>query len=316
MTILLHVFKLLLVASMTYAMAINPYSEKGAIDMYPMTRAVKQNVMDAAYIPSLLSRCTHKSNECAANIDDYFDWWKRERVSVYDLWRKSLVVLLKRLIVVQDVSDTTALLENGRGDEITYAQLPKIPIRRKHLMADMANLMNQFANTMIVLQHFVARRALSFRPTREHYQEEFQIVHLHTEADLPLWNMYGLFMQELGIHLDNILIIFPIRSGVWEMVVKKTLLPHLRKVALFDGLAPVRYEEQHQLPKGIVARASQVHANVPPVNRFAALVYIALLQDYPWHHVMKDVAESFALQHPMGAIVGGWLCDFGIPYKI
>ncbi|KAL9047464.1 MAG: hypothetical protein Q9206_006765 [Seirophora lacunosa] len=279
---------------MTYAMAFIPYSEKGAIDTSPMTRGVKQNIMDASYIPNLLSRCTHKSNECATNTDGYFDWWERER----------------------DVSDTTALLENGRGDEVTYAQLPKIPIRRKHLMADMANLMNQFANTMIVFQHFVARRALSFRPTLEQYQEEFQIVHLHTEADLPLWNMYNLFMQELGVDLDTILVIFPIRRGVWEMVVKKTLLPHLRKAALFDGLAPVRYEEQHQLPKGIVARASQVHANVPLVNRFAALVYIALLQDYPWHHIMKDVAESFAMQHPMGAIVGGWLCSFGIPYKI
>ncbi|KAL8956829.1 MAG: hypothetical protein Q9193_005750 [Seirophora villosa] len=277
---------------MTYAMAINPYSEKGAIDTSPMTRGVKQYVMDASYIPKLLSRCTHKSNGCAINIDDYFEWLERER----------------------DDSYTTALLENGRGDEITYAQLPKIPIRRKHLMADMANLMNQFANTIIVLQHFVARRALSFRPTLERYQEEFQIVHLHTDADIPLWNMYGEFMPELGIDLDTILVIFPIRRGVWEMVVKKTLLPHLRKVALFDGF--VRYEEQHQLPKGIVARASQVHANVPLINRFAALVYIALLQNYPWHHVMKDVAESFALQHPMGAIVGGWLCYFGIPYKI
>lgn len=78
---------------LTSGQAFIPYSEKGAIDTSPMTRGVKQNIMDASYIPNLLSRCTHKSNECATNTDGYFDWWERERVSVYDLWRKSPVVL-------------------------------------------------------------------------------------------------------------------------------------------------------------------------------------------------------------------------------
>lgn len=182
----------------------------------------------------------------------------------------------------------------------------------------MAALLKQFANTMIVLQHLVVQRAfLRCRPSTKQHLQDFQIVHLHVEEDLSLWNMHAILMKDQSWGRDTIPIAFPIRAGVWELVVRKLALGNLRRAAIFDRWNEARIEVQdHQIPKGIVARAAQVYSRAPLRIGSAAPIYISLLQNYPWHHVMKDVAESCAIQPPAGAIIDGWLCPFGASCEV
>lgn len=177
--------------------------------------------------------------------------------------------------------------------------------------------MHQFTDTMVVFQHYLIQPLRSFRdrytfwPSMEQYRSEFQIVHLHVDPNISSSDMYTMSIEEPALGKWAVPVIFPVRTGVWELVVRKLALGEVRKALVFDEQVSYKLEEPEGLPKGIVARVAQIYSRVPLIERSVARIYLALLQNYPRHHVMKDVAESFAIQRPASAIADGMVCLFG-----
>lgn len=163
---------------------------------------------------------------------------------------------------------------------------------------------------MVVLQHHLLQRA--FRPSRSvQHLQEFQIVHLHVDPEISIHQIYSSSIRTPIMDKTNVPIIFPVRQGIWELVVRKSCLDQLRRSPTFGFPGKVRFEEMDILPVGMVARVAQVHCRPPFIlDRSVARIYVALLQKYPFHRVMKDIAESFAIQEPEGAIIDGWFCLF------
>ncbi|KAL8906196.1 MAG: hypothetical protein Q9207_002164 [Kuettlingeria erythrocarpa] len=221
-------------------------------------------------------------------------------------------VLLKP---AKDLSRSPTLVEEAKEKEITYAEM-KITIRRTHFLADMAKLMRQFTNTLLMIQDFLFQRATNFRggctfrPSIRQYQLDYQIVHLHTDRNVSIHDMYTAYIQQPVLYKWKVPVIVPLREGVWELVVQKEAVNILQKASPFYDSFSFRIEEPESLPKGIAARAAQVHSRVPLIKRSVARMYAAMLQNYARHDVIKDVVESLAIQHPVGAIIDGGICLF------
>lgn len=198
----------------------------------------------------------------------------------------------------------------------SYADLPKIPVRAQHIVSDMAALSTQFSRTMVILQHHLFQRV--FRPSQSSQQlQDFQIVHLHINPKISIHQMYSSSIHTSIFDRTNVPIIFPVRKGIWELVVRNSSLDQLRQSPIFGFPEKVWFEEMDVLPIGMAARVAQVHCRPPFVlDRSIARIYVAMLRKYPFHHVMKDIAESFAIQEPEGAIIDGWFCLFGASGRI
>ncbi|KAI4124567.1 MAG: hypothetical protein LQ338_004729 [Usnochroma carphineum] len=174
-------------------------------------------------------------------------------------------------------------------------------------------LRRQFVDTIVVLQHYLFQRAPRFRPPikQQQQQSDYQVVHLHVDPNLSIHDLYSISIEEPLLDRKIVPVIFPARKGTWELVVKRSALDELRKATELGCLGSTKFEEPQELPKGMVARAAQVYSRVSLVDRSVARIYVALLQNYPFHHVVKDVAESFAIGPPSSAIIDGWICQFG-----
>lgn len=174
----------------------------------------------------------------------------------------------------------------------------------------MTVLGTQFARTMVILQHHLFQRA--FRPQWSvQQQQDYRVVHLHIDPNISPCQMYASSTQTPIFGSRNVPIIFPVRKGVWELVVRKSSLDRIRQSPIFGFPNKVWFEEMDVLPIGMAARVAQVHCRPPfVINRSVARLYVALLNRYPFHHVMKDIAESFAIQEPRSAIIDGWFCLF------
>ena len=168
----------------------------------------------------------------------------------------------------------------------------------------------QFTKTMVVLQHHLLQR-LSQRRTSIQNQQEFQVVHLHVDSNMTNYDMYALSKWVTTLGRENVPMILPIDTGVWEMIGRKSCFKKLQDSLHHNLSTQAKLEEINVLPKGIAARAAQVYSQVPLIDRRVARLYIDVLHRFPFHHVMKDIAESFALQPPMSGIIDGWICLFG-----
>ncbi|KAL8748603.1 MAG: hypothetical protein Q9184_007193, partial [Pyrenodesmia sp. 2 TL-2023] len=282
----------------------------------PLPRQVSLKVVDEASLPEpVSSSLLQSSHHVGAGLHDHPDQYEKGLVSGRRRVNGGSCARSSQLKPVQDLSRTPTLVEEGKEKEITYAEM-KIPIRRTHFMADVGVLMRQFTNTMLMFQDFLFQQATdfrkdcTFRPSIRQYQGDYRVVHLHTHPNVSIHDMYTASIQQPVLYKWKVPVIFPIREGVWELVVQKENVEILRKASPFDDSFSFWIEEADSLPKGIAARAAQVYSRVPLIKRSVARIYAAMLQNYARRHVMKDVVESLAIRRPVGAIVDGWICLF------
>ncbi|KAL8943388.1 MAG: hypothetical protein Q9216_001097 [Gyalolechia sp. 2 TL-2023] len=139
---------------------------------------------------------------------------------------------------------------------MSYADLPKIPVRGRHFMSDMVVLTTQFARTMVILQHHLFQRAFHPRQSVQQ-QHNFQIVHLHINTNTPNNQAYASSIQTPVLESENVPIIFPVRKGVWELVVRKSNLDKIRQSLVFSLPGKAWIEEMDVLPMGMAARVAQ-----------------------------------------------------------
>ncbi|KAI4224369.1 MAG: hypothetical protein L6R36_004706 [Xanthoria steineri] len=194
---------------------------------------------------------------------------------------------------------------NQEETQITYLNLPKIPLRIRSLPSDLSLLGTQFWDTLIVLQHLLYRRTFARRqatPPLQQQDDEYQLLHLHTNPQITIHELsYSLTLNPS--HTDaEIPLIFPVAPGIWELLIKK---PHLANLMLSSSEFPMNFELPSQLPKGIVGRAAQIRAAARGKDRWVWGVHLAVLERFPWNHIMKDTAESMSIRQEGCVVVGG-----------
>lgn len=213
----------------------------------------------------------------------------------------------------KDLSRTSTLIEPGLKDEITYDDLPKTPLRRRHLISDMNTLGIQFVATMVIFKQNLLQRVSRQVSLNKILQQRFCVVHLHTSPQTSIKDLYSSLVLEPSYHPSQIPVVLPVVEGVWELIVEDSYLKTIKKISHFG--VPMRITEPLNLPPGIVARAAQVNATmassgVDPVARSVPQIYVAMIQRYCWHRIMKDTAESLAAQRPASMIVNGVMYVF------
>ncbi|KAL8842046.1 MAG: hypothetical protein Q9170_000649 [Blastenia crenularia] len=196
--------------------------------------------------------------------------------------------------------------DNSDCKHVSYAELPKIPIRRRYFFADLAALGTQFKWTMVIFKRYLLQRIFRHRQDLE-AQQEFQLVHLHTDLTVTIDDLNNITHRNQSFDTQNVPLILPVVEGTWELVVRRSNLIALKNSLLLDTetrkvlKSNPWLKEMDVLPKGITARAAQTCAKLPR-SRMSRL-YVDLLHAYQFHHVMKDIAESFAIQCPMNAVI-------------
>ncbi|KAL8690917.1 MAG: hypothetical protein Q9218_003749 [Villophora microphyllina] len=90
-----------------------------------------------------------------------------------------------------DLSRSSTLTGHTSNDELRYTDLPKIPIRRRHLASDINALGLQFVATMQILKRNIAQRAFRRFKLTDALQQHFHVVHLHTNLDLSISDLYS-----------------------------------------------------------------------------------------------------------------------------
>ncbi|KAL8993476.1 MAG: hypothetical protein Q9169_006318 [Polycauliona sp. 2 TL-2023] len=195
-------------------------------------------------------------------------------------------------------------------DQVTYLNLPKIPLRLRSLPSDLALLGNQFVDTLVILQHLVYQRIFSrYAIPNLHQQiQDYQIVHVQTDPAATLQQLSWSLMLSSEWQVENIPMIFPVAAGVWELLVKKPYLDELKesKSSNYPALA---FLQPTKLPKGIVGRIAQIRSVAQPKDRWVFGLHLAMLERLSWNHVMKDTAESMSIHHSDHAIIGSQLYE-------
>ncbi|KAL8848761.1 MAG: hypothetical protein Q9221_006232 [Calogaya cf. arnoldii] len=186
--------------------------------------------------------------------------------------------------------------------QITYTNLPKIPLRLRSLRSDLSLLGVQFFDTLVILQHLIHRRIFPQKSAHQHQQHNYRIVHLHTDADLSFQQLIQTLMCYPEFVVEDIALIFPVADGVWELLVKEVSFGWLfgRSYPEF----PVKFREPSKLPKGIVGRTAQIHSLAEPDDRWVWGIHMGFVEQFPWNHVMKDTAESMSIRQTKDALIG------------
>ncbi|KAL8867087.1 MAG: hypothetical protein Q9174_005887 [Haloplaca sp. 1 TL-2023] len=195
-------------------------------------------------------------------------------------------------------------------DEVRYYELRKIPLRRQHFRADMKKLSTQFATTMTTFRRHVVQRLLARKPLRRPSYQHFVLIHAYTNSDVSIKDLYYALTARQILNSSGVLVIFPVVEGVWELIVEKDSLRNLLRTTRFDF--PIGFAVPENLPPGIVARVAQLdwairHSGVVNGVRVAPQVYRTLLGKYSWNRILKDTAESFALEAPTSVIVSNFM---------
>ncbi|KAL8772918.1 MAG: hypothetical protein Q9209_001938 [Squamulea sp. 1 TL-2023] len=191
--------------------------------------------------------------------------------------------------------------------QITYTNLPKIPIRPGSLLSDLSLLGNQFMDTLVILQLLVGRRLFPRDPNPGLLQHNYRIVHLHTDPGTSLGTLSWSLMLRSSWLVEDVPLVFPVASGVWELLVKKSYLDKL--LATYEPVASLNFQEPTCLPKGVVGRSAQIRSVAQPVDRWVSGLHLGLLERYPWNQVMKDTAESMSIHQSGYAVIGGRLYE-------
>ncbi|KAI4210145.1 MAG: hypothetical protein LQ351_006977 [Letrouitia transgressa] len=193
------------------------------------------------------------------------------------------------------------------GEPITYKALRRILVRRHNLVNDTKNLLNQYLDTMAVLQR-LCLCLCSQRSSFEAPSPDFEIVHLRTTPDFTIFHLHAtLALDNHASTAKYLPAISPVTPGVWELIVDRSYLTALQKTALFDLRIPT------ELPKGVVARAAQSKTGVDPRDRYVSRIYIGLVQRFPWRQIVEDAAKAFTILHPPIAWIGSSFYTFS-PY--
>ena len=198
----------------------------------------------------------------------------------------------------------------GVEDEVTYDELRKIPLRRQYFRADMNKLGTQFATTMRTFKRHLVQRLFPRKPLRILSHQHFELIHAYTNPDVSIKDLYYSLTARQTFNSSGILVIFPVVEGVWELIVEKDSLRTLLKTSRFEFR--IGFAVPENLPPGIVARVAQLdwairESGVVNGVRVAPQVYKALLEKYSWNRMLKDTAESFALEGPTSAIVANFM---------
>ncbi|KAL9583146.1 MAG: hypothetical protein Q9212_002875 [Teloschistes hypoglaucus] len=206
-----------------------------------------------------------------------------------------------------DLSQSSTRTEHTIQRDVQYTDLPKLPIRRRHLASDMNALGVQFVATMEILKRNIIQRTLCRDQFSKGLRQRHRVMHVHTNPDVSILELYSSLAREVPGFSCSILSIFPVKPGTWELIVKTSCLENLIYACKF-ALA-VKIAEPSNLPPGMVARAAQVawamaRSGVGPFAQMVPGIYSALLQKYSWNRIMKDTAESFTVQCPQNMIVG------------
>ncbi|KAL8863519.1 MAG: hypothetical protein Q9178_000200 [Gyalolechia marmorata] len=191
---------------------------------------------------------------------------------------------------------------SDEANQTTYANLPKIQLRLRSLPSDFSLLRKQFVDTLVVLQLLVRHRLFSRRSAPALQQHDYRMVHLHTNPKTSLGKLSSTLMLHSSWLAEDIPLIFPIASGVWELLVERS---YLQKLLISNcSNHPLAIYEPATLPKGIVGRAAQIHSVSRLDDRWVSGVLIDMLEQLPWNHVMKDTAESMSIHQSSYAIIG------------
>ncbi|CAO1599963.1 hypothetical protein XANCAGTX0491_003669 [Xanthoria calcicola] len=200
---------------------------------------------------------------------------------------------------------------NQEETQITYLNLPKIPLRIRSLPSDLSLLGTQFWDTLSVLHHLLYRRTFAPQATpplqQQQQEHEYQIVHLHTNPEISVHQLsHSLTLGPSRAH-EEIPLIFPVAAGIWELLIKKPYLANLMPSSCSSSSSsfPLNFQLPSQLPKGIVGRAAHIRAVARGNDRWVWEVHLTVLERFPWHHVMKDTAESMSIRQAGCAVIGG-----------
>ena len=145
-------------------------------------------------------------------------------------------------------------------NQITYINLPKIPLRIHSLRSDVSLLGNQFFDALAILQHLIYRRFFTRRPVLVGLQQQhdYRIVQLQTDPEIALLDLAPSLMLRSKWNTEDIPLIFPVAAGVWELIVKA---PYLEKFTVLKGSKhKLTFREPSKLPKGIIGRIAQVRS--------------------------------------------------------
>ncbi|KAL8706908.1 MAG: hypothetical protein Q9201_000068 [Fulgogasparrea decipioides] len=204
------------------------------------------------------------------------------------------------------------LTSHATKKEVTYNDLPKVQLRRRSFFSDMSLLLHQFRDTIIIFKHHFVQRAL--RQKKSMVRQDFRVFHLYTDPCESITELYYALKRVPTFLPGEILVIFPIKDGVWELIVEKTM-PDDFLYADHLGI-PTYLTEPREMPRGIMARAAQVNAamrvsgDTVPAQRVVP-VYVSLMQKDSWNRIMKDAAESFTIDRPESVIIDDCLYVFG-----
>lgn len=196
----------------------------------------------------------------------------------------------------------TPLEPDHEETQITYLTLPKIPLRIRSLPSDLSLLGTQFWHTLIVLHHLLYRRTFARRSTPLQQDDDYQIIHLHTNPQITIHQLSHSLNPAPSHTDDEIALIFPVAAGIWELLIKK---PHLANLMLSSEFH-LNFQLPTQLPKGIVGRAAQIRAAAGRgKDSWVWGLHLGVLERFPWHHLMKDTAESMSIRQEGCAVIGG-----------
>ena len=195
-------------------------------------------------------------------------------------------------------------------NQMTYINLPKIPLRIHSLRSDVFLLGNQFFDTLAILQHLIHRRFFTRRPILVGLQQQhdYRIVQLQTDPEIALLDLAGSLMLCSKWDTEDIPLIFPVTAGIWELIVKA---PYLEKLMVLKGSKhELTLREPSKMPKGIVGRMAQVRSVARRKDRWVWWIHMGLMERFPWHHVIKDTAESMSIYQSEYAIIGSHVYEF------
>lgn len=193
-------------------------------------------------------------------------------------------------------------------NQITYLNLPKIPLRLRTLPSDLNLLGCQFFDTLAILQQLIYRRLIGRElPTQAQHQLDYRVVHLHTNPKLNLKDVSESLMLGTEKVKAAVPLIFPVAAGTWELLVDALYLEKL--VISNHSEFPLVFREPSALPKGIVGRIAQIRSVAQTEDRWVWWAHLGVLEQFPWNHIMKDTAESMSIYQSDYAIIGSQMYE-------
>lgn len=200
------------------------------------------------------------------------------------------------------------LCYSDEENQITYLDLPKLPLRIRTLPSNLSQLGCQFFDTLAILRHLIYGRLIGRQsPTQVQHQRAYCVVHLHADPQINLEFVSESLMVGSKRVKGSVASIFPVAAGTWELLIDVLYLQKLL-ISNHSGL-PLVFTQPSALPKGIVGRMAQIRSVAQFEDRWVWWVLMRVLEQFPWNHIMKDTAESMSIYQPGYAIIGSQIYE-------